>query len=303
MADNITPIIGAQGPAAGNDKHKETESERRARVHAILAGYNPDAPARVYAMCQQKGGVGKTTTTIQLAGTLAVYGRRVLVLDGDPQSNATEGLKVRPPGPKDLTQSQVVLDVLDPLPLIQETRVPNIFVLPASLDMSGLSTALRDTGAGLSLYRLMVDKLRPYFDVILLDQRPALEMDTDSQLVACDGAIICTDVDQWSMDGLKAQLVQQRRAMARAERDSFDVLGLVIGRVAKPMGAFDAQVYKVLQKHPTVPYLGEVPVRSADLKEGRNEGLPVAQFRPRSDTAGFFRTIAENAGLIKKVAA
>jgi chromosome partitioning protein len=291
------PTVGAQG--TGKPPETETEQARQDRVRADLEQNRGGTDANVIALCNQKGGVGKTTTTIQLAGSLAEYGRRVLVLDGDPQRNATTGFKVRPPGPKDLTQAKVVLDVLDPLPLVRETRVKGIYLLPASIDMSGLSTALRDTGAGLSLYRIMIDKLRPYFDEILVDQRPALEMDTDSQLVGCDKAIIMTDVDEWSMEGLKMQLAQQKRAMARAERDDFEVLGLVIGRVQKPMGSFDAAVYKVLQNHPTVPCLGEVPVRSADIKEGRNKGLPVCQFRPRTDTAGFFRAIAVNAGLVK----
>jgi chromosome partitioning protein len=292
------PTIGAQANG-GEQPPQESEQEREERIRTFLEQNRPNEEARVVALCNQKGGVGKTTTTIQLAGALAEYGRRVLVLDGDPQRNATTGFRVRPPGPNDLTQAKVVLDVLDPLPLVRETKVPGIYVLPASIDMSGLSTALRDTGAGLRLYRIMVDKLRPFFDDILFDQRPALDMDTDSQLVACDGAIIMTDVDEWSMEGLKMQLAQQTRAMKRAERDDFDVIGLVIGRVQKPMGHFDAAVYKMLQNHPRVRCLGEVPVRSADIKEARNQGLPVCQFRPRTDTAGFFRTIAANAGLVK----
>lgn len=263
----------------------------------------PEA-TRIIALCNQKGGVGKTTTAINLAGALATSGRRVLVLDGDPQGNATTGLKVAMPSPGDLTQAKVVLDALDPQPLIAKTRVPNIHVIPASLDMAGLSSDLRETGTGLTLYRIMLEKLRGLglFDDILVDQRPALELDTDSQLVGSDAAIILTDVDEWSMEGLKKQVGQHKKVMARAERTDFQVLGLVIGRVTKPMGRFDAAVYKLLQNHPSIPSLGEVPVRSADIKEARNQGLPVTHFRPRSDTAGFFRTIAANAGLLKAAA-
>ncbi|MFE6185423.1 ParA family protein [Streptomyces sp. NPDC056465] len=291
--------IGAQASSGANPP-EETEQERRDRVRAILEQYRPEQ-CRVVAMCNQKGGVGKTTTTINLGGSLAEHGRRVLLLDGDPQCNLTEAFRIKPPGPNDLTQAQVVIDALDPLPLVRETQVPGIYVLPASLDMAGLSSDLRDTGTGLTLYRIMIDKLRPYFDEILLDQRPALDLDTDSQLAGTDAAIIMTDVDEWAMKGLTRQLAQHTKVMARVQRDDYEVLGLVIGRVQKPMGNFDTAVYKMLQNHKRVRCLGEVPVRSADLKEARNKGLPVTHYKKtmRSDTAGFFRGIAANAGLVK----
>ncbi|WP_371605000.1 ParA family protein (plasmid) [Streptomyces sp. NBC_01220] len=299
MTETTTaPAIGAQASAAA--PQTETEPERQERVRADLEQSRPEN-TRIIAMCNQKGGVGKTTSTINLAGALAEYGRRVLVLDGDPQGNATSGFRIKPPRPGELTQAKVVLDALDPLPLIRETRVPGIYVLPASLDMAGLSADLRDTGAGLALYRIMTEKLRGYFDDVLLDQRPALDLDTDSQLVGTDCGIIMTDVDEWAMDGLKRQLAQHKTVMARSQRDAFDVLGLIIGRVQKPMGNFDTEVYKLLQKHPTVRCLGEIPIRAADLKEARNKGLPVTHYKKtaRTDTAGFFREIAKSAGLVK----
>ncbi|MGY4936032.1 ParA family protein, partial [Streptomyces sp. 900116325] len=260
----------------------------------------PDS-CRITAMCNQKGGVGKTTSTINLGGSLAEHGRRVCLVDGDPQGNLTDGFRIKAPGPNDLTQAKVVIDALDPVPLLRETRVPGIYVLPASLDMAGLSSELRDTGTGLMLYRIMLDKLRAFFDDILVDQRPALDLDTDSQLAGTDGAIIMTDVDEWAMKGLTRQLAQHKKVMARVQRDDFDILGLVIGRIQKPMGNFDAEVYKLLQNHPRVRCLGEVPIRAADLKEARNKGLPVTHYNKtaRSDTAGFFREIASNAGLVK----
>lgn len=299
MTETTTaPAIGAQASAAA--PRKETEPERQDRVRAALELNRPET-TRIIAMCNQKGGVGKTTSTINLAGALAEHGRRVLVLDGDPQGNATSGFRVAGPRPGDLTQAKVVLDALDPLLLVRETKVPGIYVLPASLDMAGLSADLRDTGAGLMLYRIMTEKLRGYFDEVLLDQRPALDLDTDSQLVGTDCGIIMTDVDEWSMMGLKLQLAQHKTAMARSQRDTFDVLGLIIGRVQKPMGNFDAEVYKLLQNHPTVRCLGEIPIRAADLKEARNKGLPVTHYKKtaRTDTANFFRGIAVSAGLVK----
>ncbi|WP_344534563.1 ParA family protein [Streptomyces albiaxialis] len=292
------PSIGAQATRSrealpGADEHQEQPEQS-------VDLFRPEG-TRVLAMCNQKGGVGKTTTTINLAGALAEYGRRVLVLDGDPQGNATTGLHVASPGPRDLTQAQVVLDALDPQPLIAQTNVPNIQVLPASLDMTGLSSDLRDTGTGLTLYRVMVDKLRALglWDDILIDQRPALELDTDAQLVASDGAIIMVDVDEWSMDGLKRQVAQHKKAMARAQRDDFEVVGLVVGRVQKPMGHFDKAVYDLLRAHPTIRCLAEIPVRAADIKESRHQGLPVCQARPRTDTAQFFREIALKGRLVK----
>ncbi len=256
---------------------------------------------RIIAMCNQKGGVGKTTTTINLAGALAEHGRRVLLCDCDPQGNATSSFKVPMlDDDKGPTQATVVIDMSDPHELVAKTRVENIDVLPASMDMAFLPSRLRETGSANQFYARMLGHFQGEYDDILLDMRPALDTDTDSQTAAATAAIIMVDVDEWAMKAVKMQVAQHKKIMTAMGRpvDDLDILGMVIGRVMKPMGDFDSAVYKQLRNHPRIPLLGEIPVRSADLKESRNKGLPVVFYRPKTDTAGFFRTIASNAKLV-----
>ncbi|CAL9326764.1 ParA family protein [Streptomyces sp. SudanB91_2054] len=256
--------------------------------------------AVIIAMCNQKGGVGKTTHTINLAGALAEAGLRVLVDDCDPQANATSGFLVERPNPAGFTQRTAVLEARDAHPLVVPTKVPNIHLLPASIDMALMPSGLRDTGIGLTLYRRMLEPFMGEYDVILLDMRPALDTDTDAQIAASDVSIINVDVDKWSMEGVGYQLAQQKKALNLVDRlDEHEVIGMIIGRVTKPMGAFDKEVYEALCSHPRLPVLGEIPIRSADLKEARHEGLPVVQFRPKCDTAQFFRDITVRSGLVK----
>ncbi|MEV4559518.1 ParA family protein [Kitasatospora sp. NPDC049285] len=259
-------------------------------------------PARIIAVCNQKGGVGKTTTTINLAGALASHGLRVLVVDCDPQGNASMAFKV-PLLNEDAgaTQATVVLGMGDPRPIIARTRVPNIDVLPGSMDMCFLPSRMREHGSSIGLYRRLLSHVVHLYDVVLLDLRPALDTDTDAQTAAADAAIILVDVDEWSMKAVKMQTAQHIVAMRKAERPDGDleILGLIIGRVTRPMGDFDAKIYQQLRSHPRIRCIGEVPIRATDLKESRSVGLPVVQHRPKSDTAGFFLDIAAHAGLVK----
>ncbi|MFE2727044.1 ParA family protein [Kitasatospora sp. NPDC059327] len=267
----------------------------------VLPGPRP-GEAYIIAMCNQKGGVGKTTTTINLAGALAEHGRRVLVVDCDPQGNATMACKVplldEDKGP---TQATVLLQMGDPRPLIAETKVPNIHILPASMDMVFLPSRMREHGSSIGLYRRLLAHVLHLYDFVLLDLRPAIDTDTDAQTAAADGAVILVDVDEWAMKAVKMQTAQHIAVMRKAERpdDALTILGLVIGRIVKPMGDIDARIYRQLQQHPRIRCIGEVPIRSTDLKESRAVGLPVVQHRPKTDTASFFRTIAVNAGLVK----
>jgi chromosome partitioning protein len=249
-------------------------------------------------MCNQKGGVGKTTTAINLAGSLAFHGLRVLVVDGDPSGNATDAYKV------DMldeeygdTQTTCLLDGKDPHHLVAKP-FERIHVLPASMDMQYLPSRLREQGDALHTYRRMLAHFLGEYDVILEDTRPAIDTDTDSMTAAANAAITMVDVDRWAMKAVGMQLAQHEKIMQRLERRDFTELGLVISTAKASTGAFDSAVLKNLRSHPMLPVLGEIPYRGADLKEARAMGQPVQMYRPKTDTAEFFRGIATKAGLV-----
>uniref|UniRef100_UPI003F499A6B ParA family protein n=1 Tax=Streptomyces sp. CA-136453 TaxID=3240050 RepID=UPI003F499A6B len=257
---------------------------------------------RIIAMCNQKGGVGKTTDTINLAGALASFGRRVLCVDCDPQGNLSSGFKVKKLThvKGDPTLTTTLIGGGDPHILVAKP-FDNIHVIPASMDMVFLSSRLRESNGKELKMKHMLDQFGDEYDHILMDLRPAIDTDTDSETYAADAAILAVDVDEWAMEAVGLQVGQHRKLMQDMGRpkDDLPILGLIINNVTKPMGHFDKAVYTKLQSHPRIPYLGEIPVRSADLKEARHAGQPVQFFRPKSDTAERFRNIAIKAGLVE----
>jgi chromosome partitioning protein len=268
----------------------------------IKAGLLPPArpdETRIIAMCNQKGGVGKTTTTINLAGSLALHGRRVLIADGDPSGNATDAFRV-PLLDDDLgsTQTKAILDLKDPHDLVAKP-FERIHILPASMDMQFLASRLRELGDALQGYRRMLAHFHGEYDYILIDTRPAIDTDTNSMTAAADAALMMVDVDRWAMKAVKMQLAQHEEIMRRLGRDDFRELGLVISTAKMGSGDFDSSVLNSLRNHPLLPALAEIPYRGADLKEARAEGKPVQFYRPRSDTAGFFRDLAVKARFVE----
>ncbi|MCB5910370.1 ParA family protein [Streptomyces pinistramenti] len=254
---------------------------------------------RIIVMCNQKGGVGKTTTTINLAGSLASFGLRVLIVDGDPSGNATDAYKIEMLDEDEGdTQVTCLLGGKDPHPLVARP-FENIHLLPASMDMQFLPARLRERGNALHTHRKMLARFQGEYDYILLDTRPAIDTDTDSMTAASDGAITMVDVDRWAMKAVNMQLAQHEMIMEELERQDFTELGLVISTAKGGSGRFDAAVLNNLRKHPDLANLGEVPYRGADLKEARAMGQPVQMYRPKSDTAGFFRDIAVKSGMVQ----
>ncbi len=166
---------------------------------APLSGHGP---ARVIAMCNQKGGVGKTTTTINLGAALAEYGRRVLVVDFDPQGAASVGLGVNTLDMEDTVYSLIMDRHPDVHRAIVHTRVPDLDIVPANIDLSAAEVQLvSEVGRESVLARALRPALDDY-DVVLIDCQPSLGLLTVNALTAAHGVIVPVEAEFFALRGV-----------------------------------------------------------------------------------------------------
>ena len=185
---------------------------------------------RILAVANQKGGVGKTTTAINLATALAIAERKVLLVDMDPQGNLTSGIGLKgqsaPPG----TIYQAITSpepVADPLAFALETRVNGMWLIPADRSLTGAELELVSLPNRERRLRDLLDPLRGRFDFILIDTPPSLGLLTLNTLVAADAVLIPLNCEYFALEGL-ADLVATLRRVRTSLNPSLDIAGVLM---------------------------------------------------------------------------
>ena len=175
------------------------ETDDKFPIPEALSGHGP---ARVIAMCNQKGGVGKTTTCINLGAALAEYGRRVLIVDFDPQGAASVGLGINA---LDLETTIYTL-ITNPRASVKDaichTTVPNLDVLPANIDLSAAEVQLVNEVARESVLSRVLRPVTDDYDVILIDCQPSLGLLTVNALTAAHGVIVPVETEFFALRGV-----------------------------------------------------------------------------------------------------
>ena len=159
-------------------------------------------PARVIAMCNQKGGVGKTTTTINLAAALAEYGRRVLIVDFDPQGAASVGLGISPHELDRTIYNLLMERDADIHEIIRRTAVPNLDLLPANIDLSAAEVQLVGEVARDSVLARVLRPVMDGYDVVFIDCQPSLGLLTVNALTASHGVLIPLECEFFALRGV-----------------------------------------------------------------------------------------------------
>jgi len=184
------PVVEALGPTGRATPHFPEPAPLT--VHG---------PARVLALCNQKGGVGKTTTTINLGAALAEYGRRVLLVDFDPQGALSVGLGFQP-NTLDQTVYDVLLDRNVPAAAaVLETKVAGLDLLPSNIDLSGAELHLVNEVAREQTLARALRPLLPGYDAVLIDCQPSLGLLTLNVLAASDGVIVPLECEYFALRG------------------------------------------------------------------------------------------------------
>jgi len=184
-------------------------------------------PARVVAVANQKGGVGKTTTAINLATSIALSGRRVLLIDVDPQGNLTSGVGLKGAKADSGTIYEALMGDGEPESFVLPTRVENLFIIPADRSLTGAEIELVSMLAREQRLKRIVDALRTRFDDILIDCPPSLGLLTLNALVAADAVLIPLHCEYFALEGL-ADLVGTMRRVRTALNPSLDIEGVLL---------------------------------------------------------------------------
>jgi len=244
---------------------------------------------RIIAVANQKGGVGKTTTSVNLAASLAAAKRRVLLVDLDSQGNATMGVGIDKYA-LELTARDALLEKAKPQDAIQHLSALNLWVLPANLDMTEAEIKLREQPVGDFALKAVLAEVAEQYDYILLDCPPALSKLTVNALVAADGVLIPMQCEYYALEGLAA-LTDTIGKIRKVINPRLDIEG-ILRTMFDPRNNLANDVSAQLAQHYGDKVYRTVIPRNVRLAEAPSHGQPIIAYDPQSSGAKAYLALA-----------
>lgn len=246
--------------------------------------------ARVIALCNQKGGVGKSTTAQNMAVFLAALGKRVLLVDFDPQANTTSGLGINP---KRLETSvyQTLIGKVPTKDVIKKTKLLSVDVLPATPSLAGAGIELVDTKNREYKLKEALEPIRHNYDFIIIDSGPSLGLLTVNVLVAAQKVIIPVQCEYYALEGL-ADLLATIQLINVNLKARTAIMGALLTLYDRKSRLHRAVAKEIRRKFPGYVFSTVIP-RNISLAEAPSFGKSILHYDPYSHGAKAYRQLAE----------
>ena len=246
-------------------------------------------PARIIAMCNQKGGVGKTTTSINMSAALAEYGRKVLLVDFDPQGALSAGLGVN--AHETTTIYDLMLDRnLDPHSAIQQTSVKNLDVIPANLELSAAEMKLVNEIAREQILAKILKHVADDYDLIIIDCQPSLGLLTVNALTAAHGVIIPLATEFFALRGVA--ILEDIISKVKEGLNPALQLDGILATMYDPRTLHSREVLERLHDAFGQKVFRSVINRTVKFPDATVAQSPITSFAPDSEAASSYRTVA-----------
>lgn len=247
-------------------------------------------PLHTIAIINQKGGVGKSTTTVNLAAALGKQGRKVLIVDFDPQGNSTSGIGVDKEG-----LSQCIYDaLLHDVPaenLIHDTVSERVYIIPATIQLAGAEIELVSAMARETRLKDLLEPVKDEFDFIFIDCPPSLGLLTINALAAADSVLIPIQCEYYALEGVTKLLESMRMVKGRINKD-LDTYGVLMTMYDSRTSLSNQVVEEVQNYFGNIAFKTCIP-RSVKVSEAPSYGMPVIEYAPSNKGARAYMDLAK----------
>jgi chromosome partitioning protein len=250
---------------------------------------------KIIAIANQKGGVGKTTTTINLAAALGVLEKKVLIIDADPQANATSGLGLDVEEIENGTY-QLILHAVEVSDAILKTNSPNVSVVPAHIDLVAIELELVDKDDREYMLKNAISEIKNEFDYILIDCAPSLGLITLNALTAADSVIIPIQCEYYALEGL-GKLLNTIKSIQKVHNPELDIEGMLLTMYDSRL-RLSNQVVAEVKKHFSSMVFKTIIQRNIRLGEAPSFGETIIAYDATSKGAVNYINLAHE--IIKK---